>query len=333
VLFVDYLTKWVEDYAGNGKRGFREGTRAEYRRIINTYATEFFSPKLKLAEVTPKLLGGYLRFLKAKGLSESSVRNGLNPVRAALGTAHADGDVKANPAVRLRIPKQDKIEEDHEEEVKALSREQLSMLLSMIPSRHAMMFRLIASTGLRVSEAVGLQLRHVELDGSAPHVKIRRAISKGRIEPPKTRYGRRDVPLSPSIVRELRTHVGMLADQTSGGLLFVSQRGTPIDPSSIRPVLRPIMQEIGATGLGFHSMRHTFASLQLAGGANILQLSRALGHHSAAFTLSTYAHLLPGDQITALDLDDVLVRGNTGGNALHGSQTHDVDRLSVLQPV
>ena len=131
-------------------------------------------------------------------------------------------------------------------------------------------------------------------------------------------------------MRELRAHVSDLAVQTPEGLLFVSQRGTPVDPNSIRPVLRPIMEEIGAPGLSYHAMRHTFASLQLASGANILQLSRALGHHSAAFTLSTYAHLLPGDQIAALDLDDVLVRGNGGGNAPHGSQTHDADRLSAL---
>ena len=55
---------------------------------------------------------------------------------------------------------------------------------------------------------------------------------------------------------------------------------------------------------GFHSLRHTFASLQLARGVNVLQLSRALGHHSPAFTLAVYAHLLPGDEAPALDLAD-----------------------------
>lgn len=185
IVFIDYLRTWVKSYEGNGKRGFREGTRSEYKRIINSHASEFLSPKLKLVDVTPKLLGDYLLFLKRKGLSESSMRNGLNPVRAALGTAHANGEIRTNPAVRLRIPKQDRIEEDDEEIIKALSREQLSMLLDMIPTRHKLLFRLIASTGLRVSEAVGLQLKHLQLDGGDPHLKIRRAITKGKIEPPK----------------------------------------------------------------------------------------------------------------------------------------------------
>jgi integrase len=66
------------------------------------------------------------------------------------------------------------------------------------------------------------------------------------------------------------------------------------------------MQEIGAPWAAFHSLRHTYASIQLARGVSLLQLSRALGHHSAAFTLTRYTHLLPGDEVPALDLRDEL---------------------------
>jgi integrase len=75
------------------------------------------------------------------------------------------------------------------------------------------------------------------------------------------------------------------------------------NPNEIRRnVLKPLMAKIGAAGLGFHALRHTYASLQLAAGVNILQLSRALGHHSPAFTLSVYCHLLEGDEAPPLDL-------------------------------
>ena len=56
------------------------------------------------------------------------------------------------------------------------------------------MFRLLAATGLRISEVFALQWRHLHLDGTA-HVKVRRAYVRGKLEPPKTRHGRRDVPL------------------------------------------------------------------------------------------------------------------------------------------
>ena len=60
---------------------------------------------------------------------------------------------------------------------------------------------------------------------------------------------------------------------------------------------------MGAPWAAFHTFRHTFASIHLSEGTNLLQLSRALGHHSAAFTLTRYTHLLPGDEAPALDLD------------------------------
>jgi integrase len=86
--------------------------------------------------------------------------------------------------------------------------------------------------GLRVSETIALQWHHLELDGSSPHVKVRRAIVRGRVGPPKSRHGRREVPLDHALFEE---------------------------------------------------------------GRNAVQVQRWLGHHSAAFTLATYVHLLDGD--------------------------------------
>lgn len=69
-------------------------------------------------------------------------------------------------------------------------------------------------------------------------------------------------------------------------------------------------QEAGASWAGFHTFRHTYASLMLAGGANVLQLSRALGHHSPAFTLTVYTHLLDGEHAPALSLTSELRAGS-----------------------
>lgn len=81
------------------------------------------------------------------------------------------------------------------------------------------------------------------------------------------------------------------------------------------------MEEIGAPGLGFHALRHTYASLQLAAGVNILQLSRALGHHSPAFTLSVYTQLLPGDEAPALDITEALRTDETPATELAAAAT------------
>ena len=77
----------------------------------------------------------------------------------------------------------------------------------------------------------------------------------------------------------------------------------PLDPDNLRSrMLKPLMRQVGAPWGAWHSLRHTYASLQLARGINVVQLSRALGHHSASFTLDTYVHLLQGEEAPPLDL-------------------------------
>jgi integrase len=99
-----------------------------------------------------------------------------------------------------------------------------------------------------------------------------------------------------------------------------------------RDWLKALMEEIGAPGCGFHALRHTYASIQLAAGVNIVQLSQVLGHHSAAFTLSVYTHLIPGEGAPPLDLADALEWGNGRGNALHGAQTNTEAPVEALIP-
>jgi len=171
----------------------------------------------------------------------------------------------------------------------------------MAPEPHKLLFEVLAGCGLRISEAIGLQRLHVLADESPPEICVRRALVKGRIGPPKSKYGRRDVPLTPRLARKLREHLGADAEGSTA-LAFVNEAGGPIDPNNLRRrVLKPLVQEVGAPWAGFHTFRHTFASLHLSNGTNIVQLSRVLGHHSPAFTLSRYTHMLPGEAVPALE--------------------------------
>lgn len=102
----------------------------------------------------------------------------------------------------------------------------------------------------------------------------------------------------------LRVHLAAQPDQDSTALAFPNESGSALDPNNLRRrVLKPLMEEVDAPWAGFHTFRHTFASLHLSQGTNLLQLSRALGHHSPAFKLTRYTHLLSGDEAPALDLE------------------------------
>lgn len=312
ITFREFLAEWIDRYHGNGKRGFREGTRGEYRRILDTYAHEYFGERLRLVDVNPSHLTGFVAWLmdenkQGRRLADETITNIVTPVKAALSTARREGLIRWNPADDLALPHREEIDEGEEEEVRALSRQQLATLIEIAPEKYKLLIELMACTGLRVSEAIGLQRRHLHLDGSRPHVRVRRGVVKRRIEPPKTKYAKRSVPLPASLVFKLRTHLATL-DDSPNALVFPSRNGTPLDPDNIRKRnLKPLMQEVGAPWAAFHTLRHTFASIQLARGVNVLQLSRVLGHHSPAFTLSRYCHLLEGDEAPPLDLNDDLI--------------------------
>lgn len=318
VTLRDFLAEWIDRYAGTGRRGFREGTRAEYRRLLDTYAHRYFGERLRLVDVTPHHMAQYVAWLADEGkqgrrLADATVANAVIPVRAALGTAKAEGLIRHNPADGLRLPVRQEVRDDDAEDVQALSRDQLATVLALAPARHRTLIEVLAGTGLRVSEALALQRQHLALDGACPHLRIRRAFVKGRVEPPKSRHGRRDVPLSRGLVDRLRAQLADLPD-VPDALVFATRTGTALDVDNLRRrMVKPLMEEAGAPWAAFHTLRHTYASLQLASGVNVVQVSRALGHHSAAFTLDTYVHLLEGEEAPALDLADAL-HGLDGGN-------------------
>jgi integrase len=306
--FLRYLDEWVERYRGQGRRGFRESTREEYRRLIRAYTHRHFPRKLKLVDVSTYALARYMDWLadeeeQGRRLSDRTIVNAVIPLRAALASAKREGLIRHNPAQGLAMPHREQLPE---EEVKVFSRHQLAALLAMAPERYRPLFELLAATGLRISEAIALQRLHLQLDQSEPEVCVRRAIVRDQIVPPKSKYGNREVRLPAPLAAKLLAHLATQGDQDSTALAFPSEAGGPLDPGNLRRrVLKPLAEEVAAPWAGFHTFRHTFASLHLSQGTNLLQLSRALGHHSPAFTLTRYTHLLPGDGAPTLDLEVV----------------------------
>jgi integrase len=180
-------------------------------------------------------------------------------------------------------------------------------LLDKVPVKWRPLFELLAATVLRISEAVGLRWSDLVLDGSTPHVQVRRAIVRGAVVAPKSRHGARLIPLTVELADLLRAQRpdGAADDE----FVFPGRAGGVSDQGSLRRrVLVPAAARAGLSGVGFHTLRHTCASLLIESGMSPLRLQRWMGHHSPAFTLETYGHLLDGDLGPALDLRKELRR-------------------------
>jgi integrase len=97
---------------------------------------------------------------------------------------------------------------------------------------------------------------------------------------------------------------------TLDDLVFVTADLRPIDPSVLSHAFMRLVKQAGLSGVRFHDLRHTFASLMLMRGAKPKVISEALGHSSVAFTMDTYSHIMEGMQQEAMALlDDVLPVG------------------------
>lgn len=297
IKFGDYFEKWIETYAGRTARGFSETTRPEYRRVINQHAVPAWET-WRLADIEPgdvRDLFGKMRNADATTAQIKKLRAALSPMFA---TAVEDGLIRSNPVQGVRIPAGQTAAE--EPKAKALTREELRILIAAFPEDWRLFFEFLTQTGLRIGETIGLRWEHVEL-GDRPRVKVREQFYEGQRKGLKSRDGRRDVPLSPGLTESLIAH----RRDTYGGPkspVFPSMTGTELRPENVRRrVLHPAARSVGLTierngkdqpSVGFHTFRHTCASLLFAEGRNVKQVQEWLGHADPGFTLRTYVHLM-----------------------------------------
>jgi integrase len=296
VTLYAYAKEWVERYQGRGKRGFREETRDEYRRLLEQRILPAFPERRRLTEITPLEVARFVAQLAEEIESDRTIRNIVSPLKSCLATAVREGLIRSNPASEIDLPSRPTIDDEDEGPVKAMSTEELQTLLAIIPARSRLPFEVLASTGLRISELAGLDWRHMKLDGSQACVQVRQRLVRGKLGPPKSRYGRRDMPIPHSLVLALRQHRSQSEWPRDSDPVFAARGGGRLDASNLaKRVLTPAAEEASVPWVGFHAFRHTCASMLFAQGRNAVQVQRLLGHHSAAFTLATYVHLLDGD--------------------------------------
>jgi len=176
------------------------------------------------------------------------------------------------------------------------------------------------STGLRQAELLGLRWRDIDLDFLS--ISVSRVLYKRRgicqFKEPKTSHSRRRVAITPKLALFLREYKAErewlyheLGKQlTLDDLVFPSIEGKPLDPRVLTHNFTRIAKRAGLSGVRFHDLRHTFASLMLLRGAKPKVISEALGHSSVAFTMDVYSHIIEGMQEDAIALlGEVLPEG------------------------
>ncbi len=184
-------------------------------------------------------------------------------LRAPFADAVEEGVVRSNPTsgVRATIRRTDDLGDTP---TKALTRAQLRPLLAEFPDDRRLFFEFLAHTGLRISETIEVRW-HTDLDlGHVPRLRVSRQLRSGRPTRPKSKAGVPTIPLSPGMAARLRALEG-----PPGTLAFTTLTGKQLNRSNLwRDVLRPAATRADVPWVGFHTFRHTCASLLFAAGKN-----------------------------------------------------------------
>jgi integrase len=184
-----------------------------------------------------------------------------------------------------------------------------TFLRSIAGNRNEALLRLLAMTGMRRSELLGLRWSDVDFD--AGHVTIRQAVTvvngEEIVDAPKSRRSRRVIDVDTGTTALLAAHRDRQASALArvdlevpqGGRVFTNDIGEPIRPNSVGQAFRRLVEQAGLPLIRLHDLRHTHASHLLAAGINVKVVSERLGHASVSFTLDTYGHVMPGQQAEA----------------------------------
>lgn len=234
-----------------------------------------------------------------KSLAPGSVRNIYDVTAALFAAAVEDRAIPVSPCRKVRLPRATN------DEIDVPTVEQVERVREALDERWRPIVTILAGSGLRVGELLGLTATDVSTTFRTIRVERQRLQSGDLSDLPKTKKSRRTVPVGDVVVGAL---VALGVDEAQpGGPLLTDEIGRPLTYGRWKRLLSDACDEAGV-GLTSHSLRHFAASALISGGASVKQVQMFLGHSSATITLRTYAHLFPGDEDRTRDVLDAALR-------------------------
>jgi integrase len=248
----------------------------------------------KLSRIATGDLQALVERLQAAGLSASTIRNAILPLRAIYRRACARDGLPVNPTHGLELPavrgSRDRIANPIE----------AAALLAALPEGDRAIWATAMYAGLRLGELRALQHDHVDLKAGVIRVEASWDPREGLIAP-KSRAGKRTVPIPRALSAQLARH--RLAHRATG-LAFGRTPEIPFQPTSVMNRGRRAWKDAELEPITLHEARHTFASMMIAAGVNAKTLSTYMGHAGVAITYDRYGHLMPGNEAEAAGLLD-----------------------------
>jgi tyrosine recombinase XerC len=270
------MEKYVEKFIRylEIEKNYSAHTILNYRLDLEDFAK--FLGDLAWEKIDYLTLRKYLAHLKEKNLGNRTVGRRLSALRSFFRFLTREGYLKANPILSVSSPKQDK------HLPLFLTEEEVTKLIeTALPKnerglRDRAILETFYSTGIRISELVGLDKEDVDFIGG-----IIKVTGKGKKE--------RVVPIGDVAVSAIRDYLGKR--KKSSEVLFLNKSGRRITTRGVRGIVEKYLRLAGIKqGVSAHTLRHSFATHLLNRGADLRSVQELLGHVNLS-TTQIYTHL------------------------------------------
>ncbi|MDZ4178570.1 MAG: site-specific integrase [Coriobacteriia bacterium] len=288
-----WLAEWRDGALAASSRA--DSTKGNYSILSTKHLEPAPFGAIPLGKLKPSDIDRLVLALRAKNLSDSTVRLIYTTLRLALDDAVRDGLLAQNVAIKVKRPKSAHAER------RFLKTDEVALLLQAAQGSHYhSLLKFIAATGVRKGEALATKWTDVDLVAGVY-----------RVPGTKTEKSRRTIPLSPALVVLLKTQRKQQAEERlragslwrATGLVFTTEVGTAIGTRNALRAITTAAKAAGLTDVNVHTLRHSAATGWLENGVNLKAVSTLLGHSNISTTADIYGHV---SEQTARDAMDVL---------------------------
>src|SRR5215207_9185032 len=297
--FETVAGRWLERFEAKVAAGERHPRTLEAHRYqLDRHLLPPFGRR-RIAALTVDDVAELLHQLRRKGCSAKTAAGALASLQSVMRFARRCGWIVADPVERLE---RDERPRPQRRRQRVLGRAEIERLLAACSPRDRLMVATVLYTGLRISEMLGLVWDDVDFAAGVIHVRAQLSRAH-RSQParrvaPKTAASVRDVPLVAQLAHLLAAHRQCSPFARGGDWVFATARGTPYGHRNVsrrtlgRAAQLAGLNDDGWPPLGFHDLRHAFAShLIIDLGLDVAQVSRILGHSRITITLDIYTHV------------------------------------------
>ena len=304
ITVEDYLQKWMKIAKSETIR------RSSYDRIENTIKFQIapYIGMIQLQQLTSDDVQTMLNTLKNDGFSHSTVKKSYDCMKVAMRYASIKEDIRKDPMLLVKMPKKELFEQ---KEIRFFTEKELALIVeesSRLYSNgkpvypYGQAFILVANTGLRLGEVIGLKKTDFDEETNSIHVRrnlqsVKKRDSNGNaitgkvIVPnaTKTYSGDRIIGLNSNALDAIRSLISRSVDSE---FVVCDKYGKVVPPERLERSFYRVLANAGLEKTGMHSLRHTFASRLFAKNVDIKTISKLLGHANVQITINTYIHLL-----------------------------------------